>query len=433
MQPSIVIAYLKAAIAGMGRAAIAIGAMIALNLALDPGLLDAADPHRHTIVAWLQRAATLWSVMAAAPVAIMVLLAPWLCFRYAQWRYKGLDATAILPAQHASLSLALGRDEAFALVHRVLLDDRALYAVHADANAGNVLARAVPLRSRSSHFGIAVTADTRATPDRQRDRWPEPLLRVIDALRLNAPPRRLAAHVRAVANATTEVRIDARLATLLPAVDVCARNRRHVDALVEAIGAAARPLLAREREGQERAQLEQRLQDARLQLLRAQIEPHFLYNTLASVQYLIRNDPGAASTMVSALIDYLQSALPRMREGVSTLGDEVALARAYVDILRIRMGARLRVAIDVPATLGAHPFPPMMLLSLVENAIKHGLEPRPGGGSLSVTASCDERALVVTVTDDGAGFGASAGTGIGLRRHPANAAFAVRSGRAAEG
>ena len=181
-------------------------------------------------------------------------------------------------------------------------------------------------------------------------------------MRLNAPPRRLAAHVRAGANATTEVRIDARLATLLPAVDVCARNRRHVDALVAAISAAVRPLLAREREGQERAQLEQRLQDARLQLLRAQIEPHFLYNTLASVQYLIRNDPGAASTMVSALIDYLQSALPRMREGVSTLGDEVALARAYVDILRIRMGARLRVAIDVPATLGAHPFPPMMLL-----------------------------------------------------------------------
>lgn len=215
------------------------------------------------------------------------------------------------------------------------------------------------------------------------------------------------------------IAIDARMRTWFPAIDLCGRNRRHVDALANTLIARVQPLIAQRRDAEEKAQLQSRLLDARLQVLRAQIEPHFLYNTLANVQYLTRSDPPAAAAMVGALIDYLRHALPRMREGRSTLGEEMTLARAYLDILRIRMGSRLTVAITCPAALAGHPFPPMMLMSLVENAIKHGLEPKPGGGGIAIGAAVDENTLDgntlrVTVADDGVGFGADAGNGIGL-------------------
>ena len=170
---------------------------------------------------------------------------------------------------------------------------------------------------------------------------------------------------------------------------------------------------------------EKELTVAKLSLLHAQVEPHFLYNTLASAQLLTRSDPALADTMLGNLITYLRHSLPRTGEAMSTLGVELERARAYLDILAIRMGARLRFQVDVPAHLHGVPFPPMMLQTLVENAIKHGLEPQSGGGTVWILAregsapAGDAPALSVTVADDGRGFteGAAAmscGTGIGL-------------------
>gem|GEM_PF-636260 len=126
--------------------------------------------------------------------------------------------------------------------------------------------------------------------------------------------------------------------------------------------------------------------EARLQALQAQVEPHFLYNTLANVQALTEVDPPQATKMVGHLIQYLRAALPKMRETTSTVGQEVELARAYLNILKMRMGERLEFDIAVPAELENFPFPPLMLPSLVENAIKHGLEPQREGGRIDVVA-----------------------------------------------
>lgn len=161
---------------------------------------------------------------------------------------------------------------------------------------------------------------------------------------------------------------------------------------------------------------EKELTVAKLSLLHAQVEPHFLYNTLASAQLLTRSDAPLADQMLGNLISYLRHSLPRSGDTPSTLGEELERARAYLDILRIRMGARLALQIDVADGLKSHPFPAMMLQTLVENAIKHGLEPKPGGGTVWILARDDGHTLSVTVADDGQGFNAgSSGTGIGLK------------------
>lgn len=162
--------------------------------------------------------------------------------------------------------------------------------------------------------------------------------------------------------------------------------------------------------------LKRQLAEAQLKMMQAQVEPHFLFNTLASVDYLIETDPARASTMQKNLIQYLRAALPQMREGSTTLGKEIALCRSYLEILRVRMEDRLQYAITVPQGLASAQFPPMMLQSLVENAIKHGLESKAEGGSLTITANIANGNLRVTVADTGRGFGASSqpGTGVGL-------------------
>ena len=162
---------------------------------------------------------------------------------------------------------------------------------------------------------------------------------------------------------------------------------------------------------------EKELTAAKLSLLHAQVEPHFLYNTLASAQYLTRTDPALADQMLGNLITYLRHSLPRTDTSPSTLGEEVERARAYLEILKLRMGQRLQLQIDVPAALSTMPFPAMMLQTLVENAIKHGLEPRTAGGTVWILAKENEGRVAVTVADDGQGLGASttSGTGIGLQ------------------
>jgi hypothetical protein len=154
----------------------------------------------------------------------------------------------------------------------------------------------------------------------------------------------------------------------------------------------------------ERHNIHRQLTEARLQALQAQVEPHFLYNTLANVQALIEVDPPAAGVMVGHLIDYLRAALPKMRESNSTVAQEVELARAYLNILQMRMGERLRFDIALEPAAASCALPPLMLPSLVENAIKHGLEPVRQGGHIEIFARIENASLVIGVRDNGRGL-----------------------------
>jgi len=165
----------------------------------------------------------------------------------------------------------------------------------------------------------------------------------------------------------------------------------------------------------ERHQLEKNMLEARLALMQAQVEPHFLFNTLANVQHLVETDPPAASRMLENLIRYLRCAMPQMREAATNLGREVDMASAFLEIQHVRMGSRLAFAIDVPTTLRERPFPPMMLISLVENAIKHGVDPCCDCGSITIRAEEAEGRLRVSVADTGEGIQPHAnGGGVGL-------------------
>ena len=170
----------------------------------------------------------------------------------------------------------------------------------------------------------------------------------------------------------------------------------------------------------ESEQLKRQVVEARMAAMQAQVEPHFLFNTLASIDHLIETDPPRASTMQKNLIALLRASMPTMREanqgGPRDLGREMAVIRPYLEILKVRMEERLTTRIDVPEGLLSAEFPSMMIQSLVENAIKHGLEPKPEGGELSIKAEVVHGKLAVTVADTGLGFGkaATAGTGVGL-------------------
>lgn len=168
--------------------------------------------------------------------------------------------------------------------------------------------------------------------------------------------------------------------------------------------------------------LKRQVVEARMAAMQAQVEPHFLFNTLASIDHLIETDPPRASLMQKNLIALLRASMPSMREvnpgagATRDLGRELAVIRPYLEILKVRMEERLVTEIRVSDGLLSAEFPPMMLQSLVENAIKHGLEPKAEGGRLTVAAEIVHGKLAVTVADTGLGFGkaATAGTGIGL-------------------
>jgi LytS/YehU family sensor histidine kinase len=183
-------------------------------------------------------------------------------------------------------------------------------------------------------------------------------------------------------------------------------------------------VVAREREARAQAAMHQaeaerhlhgkQLLEARLQLMQAQIEPHFLFNTLASVQHLVDSDPAAASRMLGDLIKYLRAAMPQMREQGTTIGREAELVRAYLAIQRVRIGNRFDFSVDIPEFLGERRFPPMMLLTLAENAVKHGFETKSCCGEIRVTAHEAGNELVIEVRDNGAGFAADCTAGVGL-------------------
>jgi signal transduction histidine kinase len=164
--------------------------------------------------------------------------------------------------------------------------------------------------------------------------------------------------------------------------------------------------------------------DSQLRLLRAQLEPHMLFNTLANLRSLVREDVDRAESMIDQLIVYLRSALAASQTESVPLRREFAQLRAYLDIMALRMGPRLSFRLELPADLEATQVPPMLLQPLVENAIKHGLEPKVGSGSIEVVARATPAGIEIRINDSGLGLPAdeedepaarSAGTSYGLQ------------------
>ncbi|MCF8205497.1 MAG: sensor histidine kinase [Methylotenera sp.] len=206
--------------------------------------------------------------------------------------------------------------------------------------------------------------------------------------------------------------VDLAILWILASAVIKAMYKGRIQAEVKAAQAA---------ENAESEALKRQVVEARMAAMQAQVEPHFLFNTLASIDHLIEVDPPRASQMQKNLIALLRASMPTMREAnangaVRDLSRELAVIRPYLEILKMRMEERLQTEIDVPEGLMSAEFPPMMIQGLVENAIKHGLEPKAEGGKLTVKAEIVHGKLAVTVADTGLGFGraATSGTGVGL-------------------
>lgn len=165
------------------------------------------------------------------------------------------------------------------------------------------------------------------------------------------------------------------------------------------------------------ARLAAQLTQSQLSVLRAQLHPHFFFNTLNAIAELVHRDPDAAGRIVARLGAFLRYSLEMSEREAVPLREEIAALQAYLDIVRLRFGDRVTVETQIePAALGA-PVPPLLVQPLVENALKHGLEPREGPGRLEITARVRERMLHLEVRDDGVGLAAERrpGAGIGLR------------------
>ncbi len=168
----------------------------------------------------------------------------------------------------------------------------------------------------------------------------------------------------------------------------------------------------------DRERLSKRNTEAELKLMQAQVEPHFLYNTLANLRYLTESGSPQALVMIDHLIDYLRLSLPNFRSTFTTLRDEIALAHAYLAIMEIRMGGKLRATINVPDTLQETRLPPLMLLTLIENAVKHGIARSPQGGEIAISASAQDEGIELLVADTGAGLVQSAHeSALGRQQH----------------
>jgi signal transduction histidine kinase len=180
----------------------------------------------------------------------------------------------------------------------------------------------------------------------------------------------------------------------------------------------AAPLVVQQRQQHrnEMAALRLSALSAELKALQAQVEPHFLYNTLANARYLARHQPERAVEMLDHLIVYLHQALPDMRSRTSDVVRECELARHYLALMAIRFGERLRYTVTVDDTAGAAEMPPLLLMSLVENAVRHGVEATPDAVEVSLSARLEGDALHLCVTDSGPGPGDTVlGSGVGLR------------------
>ncbi|SFN48424.1 sensor histidine kinase [Dokdonella immobilis] len=190
-----------------------------------------------------------------------------------------------------------------------------------------------------------------------------------------------------------------------------------VSALVGQIsGAAQKQALAFELE---RSKLERKAIDTRLRLLQAQVEPHFLFNTLANVRELVDSGSGQASTVLGSLIAYLRAAVPRLQKSTTTIHEELDLVRAYLEIMHMRIPDRLQYSLHADADAEPLDCPPMALLTLVENAVRHGIDPSEKGGRIDVRVETDGIRCRVRVVDTGAGLwqpAGAAGTGLATLR-----------------
>lgn len=172
------------------------------------------------------------------------------------------------------------------------------------------------------------------------------------------------------------------------------------------------------RHAEERQRLAALAKDAELRALQAQIEPHFLFNTLANVLALIDYEPQTAKRMLDSFITHLRQSLDSSRQTLATLGSELDLLRSYLQLIEIRMGNRLRFSIECPEALRTTPFAPLLLQPLVENAVKYGLEPKIEGGTVTIRVSQESVAIRIDVIDDGVGLHAKStargGSGMGI-------------------
>ncbi len=202
-------------------------------------------------------------------------------------------------------------------------------------------------------------------------------------------------------------------------------NVCYVALLIVSVEYAARATrLAHEVQAIEMARLsaESDAATAHLQLLQAQVEPHFLFNALANVRRLMRVDAPSARALLGDLLHYLEAALPALRDTTSTLGQEIALVRSFLAVHQVRMGPRLVVKIDAPDSVLDIKIPPMSLMTLVENSLKHGLQPMVDGGTIHISAksvptqgqNLHTNTLILTVADTGRGMGSGLGGGTGL-------------------
>jgi signal transduction histidine kinase len=177
----------------------------------------------------------------------------------------------------------------------------------------------------------------------------------------------------------------------------------------------------------ERSRLEHQALDARMRLVQAQVQPHFLFNTLANVRALVNAGSPRASAVLDSLIDYLRAAVPRLNEAWTTLGRELDLVRAYLDLMQLRMPDRLHFTLVVEEAARGLVCPPMTLLTLVENAVRHGIDPAEEGGSIDVRVELHAARCRVSVSDTGVGLGSggsgSLGTGLSSLRERLQLAF----------
>ncbi len=252
-------------------------------------------------------------------------------------------------------------------------------------------------------------------------RWTWPVV----AVALAAPPLTLLIYLLLLKGDLAALRHPARLSGI-----VYIAGSGMALGLVAAVAAGVRQRLAEARAHElqfalERSRFEKQALDARLALLQAQIEPHFLFNTLANVQALVETGSPRAAPVLQSLIDYLRAAMPRLHDGPATLAQELTRVQAYLALMQMRMPDRLRVEVDVDPALPALAFPPMALLTLVENAIRHGIDPLEQGGRIEVRARRQGSGWFVDVCDDGAGIDPHRvpGTGLANLRERLAAAF----------
>ncbi len=176
----------------------------------------------------------------------------------------------------------------------------------------------------------------------------------------------------------------------------------------------------------ERSELQRQALETRLRLLQSQVQPHFLFNTLANIRALVRAASPRAPAVLDSLIAYLRAALPRLDESATTVGQEVELVRAYLELMQMRMPDRLQFSLC--ADEGARPLrcPPMALLTLVENAVRHGIDPSEEGGRIDVAVTLNDTHCLARVTDTGVGLshdGSAPGTGLSTLRERLHLSF----------